>query len=87
MLLSLHKGNSFIASTRRVTFSNDFVFCTYPARRAMMTQKPAMATVNQIMPLSGQPNRFSFHMETKAKTTQGTPRNTISHRLKAMIVR
>jgi len=34
-----------------------------PARRAMMAQEPAMATVNQMMPLSGQPKRFSFHME------------------------
>ena len=52
----------------------------------MMAQEPAMATVNQMMPLSGQPKRFSFHMETNEKTTQVTPRNTISHRLKAIIV-
>jgi len=39
------------------------------------------------MPLSGQPKRFSFHMETNDRTTQVTPRNTISHRLKAMIAR
>ena len=45
-----------------------------------------MATVNQMMPLSGQPNRFSFHIETNEKTTQVMPRNTISHRLKAIIV-
>ena len=37
-------------------------------------------------PLSGQPKRFSFHMETNEKTTQVRPRNTISHRLKAIIV-
>ena len=52
-----------------------------------MAQEPAMATVNQMMPLSGQPKRFSFHMETKAKTTQVTPRNTINQRLRAIIVR
>jgi hypothetical protein len=45
-----------------------------------------MATVNQIMPRSGQPNRFSFHMEISDRTTQVRPRNTISHRLKAIIV-
>jgi hypothetical protein len=39
------------------------------------------------MPLSGQPNRFSFHMETNENATQVKPRNTISHRLKAMIAR
>src|SRR5262245_11980885 len=59
----------------------------YPARRAMTAQEPAMAKVNQMMPRSGQPNRFSFHIEIKAKTTQVTPRNTISLRLKAIIVR
>jgi hypothetical protein len=37
-----------------------------------------MATVNQMMPLSGQPNRFSFHIETNEKATRITPRNTIS---------
>jgi hypothetical protein len=37
-------------------------------------------------PESGQLNRFSFHMEINAKTTQVKPRNTISHRLKAIIV-
>ena len=52
----------------------------------MTAQEPAMAKVNQMMPLSGQPNRFSFHMETNEKTTQVRPRNTISHRLKAIIV-
>jgi len=45
-----------------------------------------MATVNQMMPLSGQPKRFSFHIETNDRTTQVRPRNTISHRLKAIIV-
>ena len=29
-----------------------------------------MATVNQMTPLSGQPNRFSFHIETNEKTTR-----------------
>ena len=29
-----------------------------------------MATLNQTMPLSGQPKRFSFHMETNAKSTR-----------------
>src|SRR5215475_10472732 len=43
--------------------------------------------VNQMMPLGGQPKRFSFHMETNAKATQVRPRNWISQRLKAMIVR
>jgi hypothetical protein len=47
-----------------VTFSNDLVFWAYPARRAITVQEPAMATVNQMMPRSGQPNRFSFHIET-----------------------
>ena len=36
----------------------------------MTAQEPAMATVNQMMPLSGQPKRFSFHMETNEKTTR-----------------
>ena len=45
-----------------------------------------MAMLNQMTPLSGQPKRFSFHMETNEKTTQVRPRNTISHRLKAIIV-
>src|SRR5215467_15448709 len=52
----------------------------------MIAQEAAMATVNQMMPLSGQPNRFSFHMETNASTTQVRPRNTISHRVRAIIV-
>ena len=30
----------------------------------MTAQEPMMATVNQMMPLSGQPKRFSLHMET-----------------------
>ena len=58
----------------------------YPARRAITTQEPMMAKLNQMAPLSGQPNRFSFHIETNERTTQVTPRNTISHRLKAIIV-
>jgi hypothetical protein len=45
-----------------------------------------MATVNYMIPRSGDPNRFSLHMETNAKTTQVRPRNTISQRLKAIIV-
>jgi hypothetical protein len=45
-----------------------------------------MATVNQTIPRSGQPQRFSFHMETNDRTTQVRLRNTISHRLKAIIV-
>jgi hypothetical protein len=45
-----------------------------------------MATANQMMPLSGQPKRFSFHIETNDRTTQVTPRNTISRRLKALNV-
>jgi hypothetical protein len=45
-----------------------------------------MAIVNQMMPRSGQPKRFSFHIEINAETTQVTPRNTISQRLKAIIV-
>jgi hypothetical protein len=52
----------------------------------MTAQEPAMAMVNQMMPRSGQPKRFSFHMETNERTTQVKPRNTISHRLKAIIV-
>src|SRR5262245_11220216 len=43
----------------------------------MMAQDAAMATVNQIMPLSGQPKRFSFHMETNDKGTRITPRNFV----------
>jgi hypothetical protein len=31
---------------------------------AMTAQEPTMATVNQTMPLSGQPMWFSFHIET-----------------------
>jgi hypothetical protein len=57
----------------------------YPARRAMTAQDPAMAMVNQMMPRSCQPKRFSFHMEINEKATQVMPRNTISHRLKAIM--
>jgi hypothetical protein len=53
---------------------------------AMTAQEPAIAKVYQTIPLSGQPERFSFHMETNAKTTQVRRRNTIHHRLKAIIV-
>jgi hypothetical protein len=52
----------------------------------MTAHEPAVAKVNQMTSLSGQPNRFSFYMETNEKTTQVRPRNTISHRLKAIIV-
>ena len=45
-----------------------------------------VAMLNQMTHLSGQPKRFSFNMETNEKTTQVRPRNTISHRLKAIIV-
>jgi hypothetical protein len=53
----------------------------------MTAQEPAIAMVNQMIPLSGQPNRFSFHIETNVKTTQVRPRVIIIHRLKAIIVR
>ena len=49
----------------------------------MTAQEPMIATVNQMMPLSGQPNRFSLHMESNAQTTQVRPRSTIIHRLKS----
>jgi hypothetical protein len=32
-----------------------------------------MATANQMMPLSGQPKRFSFHIEINDRTTRITP--------------
>jgi hypothetical protein len=48
--------------------------------------RQAMTTVNQMTPLKGQPKRASFHMETNAKMTQVRPKNTISHRLKAIMV-
>jgi hypothetical protein len=32
----------------------------------MTAQEAAMATVNQMMPRSGQPKRFSFHIEINA---------------------
>jgi hypothetical protein len=35
-----------------------------------------------MMPLSGQPKRFSFHMESNVKTRGTTARNVISGRLK-----
>jgi hypothetical protein len=37
-----------------------------------------IATVNQMMPLSGQPNRFSFHIETNVKATRAVLRKTIN---------
>ena len=52
----------------------------------MTAQEPITATVNQTMSLSGHPKRFAFHMETNEYTTKVRPRNTISHRLKAIIV-
>jgi hypothetical protein len=52
-----------------VTFSNDLAFCAYPAR-AMMAQEPTMTKYNQMMPRSGQPKRFSFHIEINVKTTR-----------------
>jgi hypothetical protein len=39
----------------------------------MTAHEPAVAKVNQMTSLSGQPNRFSFHMETNEKTTQVSP--------------
>jgi hypothetical protein len=45
-----------------------------------------MATVNQMMPLSGQPKRFSFHIETSDTATRTTLRNTIKRWLKALNV-
>jgi hypothetical protein len=52
----------------------------------MTAQEATMARVNQMMPLSGHPKRFSFHIETNEETTQVRHRNTIIHRLKAIIV-
>ena len=45
-----------------------------------------MATVNQMMPRSGQPKRFSFHIEANEKMTQVRLSNTIGHRFEAIIV-
>ncbi len=45
-----------------------------------------IAIVNQIMPLSGQPKRFSFHIESNEEATRIAPRNTISRWLKALNV-
>src|SRR5262245_64867731 len=70
-LRNLHPQSTFTASTRWKTFSDDFVCFTYPARMAITAQEPAMATVNQTIPLSGQPNRFSFHMETMRRSGRG----------------
>jgi len=50
----------------------------YPARRAITAQEPTMAMVNQMMPLSGQPKRFSFHIESNEKTTESTSRRICS---------
>jgi hypothetical protein len=46
-----------------------------------------MARVNQMMPLSGQPKRFSFHIKTNDNAIRVKPRSTISQRLKAINVR
>ena len=51
-----------------------------------MAQETMMAKVNQMIPLSGRPKRFSFDMEINENATQVIPRKTISHRLKAIIV-
>jgi hypothetical protein len=48
----------------------------------MTAQEQMMATVNQMMLLSGQPNRFSFHIETNDRTTRMTARNTIAEDLR-----
>jgi hypothetical protein len=53
----------------------------------MIAQEPIMATVNQMMPLSGQPKRFSFHIETNDNAISVKPRITIIQRLKAINVR
>jgi hypothetical protein len=45
-----------------------------------------MATVNQMMPLRGQPKRFSFHIETNVNVISVKPRSTISQRLEAINV-
>jgi hypothetical protein len=52
----------------------------------MTTQEPTIATVNPMMPLRGQPNRFSFHIEINVKTTSVAARNVISRRLTALNV-
>jgi hypothetical protein len=45
-----------------------------------------MATVNQMMPLRGQPKRFFFHMETSDNAISVKLRSTISQRLEAINV-
>jgi len=60
--LHVHSNSNVTASTRWETFSNDLAFWTYPARRPITTQEPMMAKLNQMMPRSGQPKRFSFHI-------------------------
>ena len=44
----------------------------------MTAQEPTMAKENQMTPLSGQPKRFSFHMETNDRAMSITARSTIS---------
>jgi hypothetical protein len=48
----------------------------------MTAQEPMMTKENQMMPLSGQPKRFSFHIETKDTATRLTARETTRRRLK-----
>ncbi len=47
-----------------------------------MTQEPMMATVNQMMPLSGQPKRFSFHIETRKRQLELRPEIQLADDLK-----
>ena len=48
----------------------------------MTAQEPMIATVNQMMPLSGQPKRFSFHIETNDKATRMHPEIRLADDLK-----
>jgi hypothetical protein len=48
----------------------------------MTAQEPAMAIVNQMMPLSGQPKRFPFDIETNVKTTRITARSVSAEGLR-----
>jgi hypothetical protein len=80
------QGSEAHCLTRCEIVFNDLDVCSYPRRRPIIAQEPMMATVNQMIPLSGQPKRFSFHTETSMETTQVKPRNIIVHRLKAIIV-
>jgi hypothetical protein len=51
----------------------------------MTAQEPMIATVNQMMPLSGQPKRFSFHIETNDKTTRIKPGIQLATGLKLLL--